>query len=163
MACPAQRASAQGYVGYRRALCRIGSVDCAVNANCPDLGFAEGFEIDLPGGRWMLQGNVVRWPGPFSTGIVLFQVNNNVVVRNDVDDSFSFVASSNNVITDTSEATILELEVVLAFTSDDGARPKAFVGSSLDGRQTAEHRVRSGKTLWKSKNRLRSPSTKGLG
>ena len=29
----------------------------------------------------------------------MFEVNNNVVVRNDVDDSFSFVASSNNVIT----------------------------------------------------------------
>jgi hypothetical protein len=70
-----------------------------VNANCPDLGFAEGMEIDPPGGRWMLQGNVVRGPGPFSAGIVLFEVNNNVVVRNDVDDSFSFVASSNNVIT----------------------------------------------------------------
>ena len=70
-----------------------------VNANCPDLGFAEGIEIDPPGGHWMLQGNVVRGPGPTSAGIVLFEVNNNVVVRNDVDDTFSIVASSNNIIT----------------------------------------------------------------
>jgi parallel beta-helix repeat protein len=69
-----------------------------VNANCPDLGFAEGFEIDPPGGHWTLQGNVVRGPGDTTAGIALFQVNNNIVVQNDVNDSFSFVDSSNNVI-----------------------------------------------------------------
>lgn len=69
-----------------------------VNANCPDLGFAEGIEIDPPGVHWTLQGNVVRGPGDSTAGIVLFQVNNNIVVQNNVNDSFSFVDSSNNVI-----------------------------------------------------------------
>jgi parallel beta-helix repeat protein len=69
-----------------------------VNANCPDLGFAEGFEIDPPGGHWMLQGNVVRGPGDTSAGIVLFDVNNNTLVLNNVNDSVSIADSSNNVI-----------------------------------------------------------------
>jgi parallel beta-helix repeat protein len=68
-----------------------------VNANCPD--GATGFEIDTPGGHWMLQGNVVRGPGDTSAGIVLFQVNNNVVVRNDVNDSITIFRGSNNIIT----------------------------------------------------------------
>jgi parallel beta-helix repeat protein len=69
-----------------------------VNANCPDLGFAEGFEIDPPGGHWMLQGNVVRGPGATTAGIVLFDVNNNTLVLNNVNDSVSIADSSNNII-----------------------------------------------------------------
>jgi parallel beta-helix repeat protein len=69
-----------------------------VNADCPDLGFAEGIEIDPPGGHWMLQGNVVRGPGATTAGLVLFDINNNTVVRNDVNDSVSIVDSSNNII-----------------------------------------------------------------
>jgi parallel beta-helix repeat protein len=69
-----------------------------VNANCPDLGFAEGIEIDPPGGHWMLQGNVVRGPGATTAGIVLFDVNTNTLVLNDVNDSVSIADSSNNII-----------------------------------------------------------------
>jgi parallel beta-helix repeat protein len=69
-----------------------------VNANCPDLGFAEGFEIDPPGGHWTLQGNVVQGPGDTTAGIVLFRVNNNTLVLNNVNDSVSIADSSNNVI-----------------------------------------------------------------
>ena len=69
-----------------------------VNANCPDLGGATGLEIDPPGGHWTLQGNVVRGPGDTTAGIVLSQVNNNIVVRNNVNDSITMFRSDNNVI-----------------------------------------------------------------
>lgn len=70
-----------------------------VTANCPFLGkISLGFEILGPGSHWKLQGNVVREPGPTSTGIVVQRIDDNYLVANDVDDTIGLNDSSNNFV-----------------------------------------------------------------
>jgi parallel beta-helix repeat protein len=57
-----------------------------------------GFQILSPGGQWKLQGNVVREPGATSEGILLQGVDDNDLVRNDVNDTIGIFDSSNNTI-----------------------------------------------------------------
>jgi parallel beta-helix repeat protein len=70
-----------------------------VTAACMNEPFATfGFLILAPGGQWKLQGNVVREPGATSSGIAFFSVDDNDIVRNDVNDSLEFSNSNNNTI-----------------------------------------------------------------
>jgi hypothetical protein len=67
-----------------------------VTANCPF--FSYGLAILGPGSHWKLQGNVVREPGPTSTGILLQRIDDNHLVANDVNDTIALLDSSKNVI-----------------------------------------------------------------
>jgi parallel beta-helix repeat protein len=70
-----------------------------VTAACMNEPFATfGFLILAPGGQWKLQGNVVREPGATSSGIAFFGVDDNDIVRNDVNDTMEFSNSNNNTI-----------------------------------------------------------------
>jgi len=72
--------------------------DLTVTGDCANLGFSYGFFFDSPGTNWKIEGNVVREPGLSSTGITLYGTDNNVVVRNDVNDSISLWDSSHNTV-----------------------------------------------------------------
>ena len=60
--------------------------------------FTRGLLLLGPGGQWKLEGNVVREPGTTSTGIAAFNLDDNDVVRNDVNDTIQFTNSNNNTI-----------------------------------------------------------------
>ena len=60
--------------------------------------FSFGFAILRPGGQWKLQGNVVREPGATSEGIIVQGVDDNDLVRNDVNDTIGFLNSNNNTV-----------------------------------------------------------------
>jgi Periplasmic copper-binding protein (NosD) len=85
------------YVGFWARNSSDSSVkNVTVTAACPF--FSYGFVLQLPGSGWQLQGNVVREPGPTSTGIYVIGVGGNDVVRNDVNDTIQFTDSNNNTI-----------------------------------------------------------------
>jgi parallel beta-helix repeat protein len=67
-----------------------------VTAQC--FSGSDGFLISAPGGQWKLQGNVVREPAASSIGIFLGGVDDNDLVRNDVNNSIFLVNSSNNTV-----------------------------------------------------------------
>lgn len=61
---------------------------------------AIGFLILGPGGQWKLQNNVVREPRPTptGTGIAVFNLDDNDLVGNDVNNTIQFNNSNNNTI-----------------------------------------------------------------
>jgi parallel beta-helix repeat protein len=69
----------------------------AVTAQCPF--FSYGFVIQLASSQWKLDGNVVREPGQTSSGILLgAAADDNVLVRNDVNDTINIFGSNNTVV-----------------------------------------------------------------
>jgi len=68
-----------------------------VTAACANF-FSFGFQILGPGGQWKLQENVVREPGLTSEGILLQNIDDNDLVRNDVNDTIGVFASNNNTV-----------------------------------------------------------------
>ena len=59
---------------------------------------ADGLEISAPGSQWKLEGNVVRG-GSSSLGIALDRgVDDNDLIRNDVNNGIELVDSSNNIV-----------------------------------------------------------------
>jgi parallel beta-helix repeat protein len=70
-----------------------------VTANCSFYSY--GFAILPSSGQWKLDGNIVREPGATSTGILLQSVDDNDLVRNDVNDGIALFSSSNTVVNNT--------------------------------------------------------------